>query len=68
MLTKNDSIPILYNLLGIYYYFLQEDSMTWCYRMSRDYYADLDSTNKITSWNIMFLYGNELWGDNSEET
>lgn len=68
LLTKNDSIPILYNLLGIYYYFLQEDSMTWCYRMSRDYYADLDSTNKITSWNIMFLYGNELWGDNSEAT
>lgn len=68
-LNGNDSIPLLYHLLGIYYYEQKEDSMKWCYdsRQSSTY-PTLDSIGKNYFFSLMFVYSNELWGYNSEAT
>ena len=68
-LNANDSIPILYHLLGIYYYEQKEDSMTWCYNSSPSYtFSTLDSIGKNYYFSLMFVYSNELWGFNWEAT
>ena len=68
-LNANDSIPILYHLLGIYYYEQKEDSMTWCYNSSpSSTYSTLDSIGKNYYFSLMFVYSNELWGFNWEAT
>lgn len=65
-LNGNDSIPLLYHLLGIYYYEQKEDSMTWCFN-SRSY-STLDSIGKNYYFSFVLVYSNELWGHNSEAT
>ena len=68
-LNANDSIPILYHLLGIYYYEQKEDSMTWCYNSSpSSTFSTLDSIGKNYYFSLMFVYSNELWGFNWEAT
>ena len=68
-LNGNDSIPILYHLLGIYYYEQKEDSMTWCYNSSpSSTFSTLDSIGKNYYFSLMFVYSNELWGFNWEAT
>lgn len=68
-LNANDSIPILYHLLGIYYYEQKEDSMTWCYKSSpSSTFSTLDSIGKNYYFSLMFVYSNELWGFNWEAT
>ena len=68
-LNANDSIPILYHLLGIYYYEQKEDSMTWCYNSSpSNTFSTLDSIGKNYYFSLMFVYSNELWGFNWEAT
>ena len=68
-LNANDSIPILYHLLGIYYYEQKEDSMTWCYKSSpSNTFSTLDSIGKNYYFSLMFVYSNELWGFNWEAT
>ncbi len=68
-LNANDSIPILYHLLGIYYYEQKEDSMTWCYNSSPSYtFSTLDSIGENYYFSLMFVYSNELWGFNWEAT
>lgn len=65
-LNGNDSIPLLYHLLGIYYYEQKEDSMKWCYDSGS--YNSLDSVGKNYYFWLLFVYSNELWGYNSEAT
>ena len=68
-LNANDSIPILYHLLGIYYYEQKEDSMTWRYNSSpSSTFSTLDSIGKNYYFSLMFVYSNELWGFNWEAT
>ena len=68
-LNANDSIPILYHLLGIYYYEQKEDSMTWCYNSSpSSTFSTLDSIGENYYFSLMFVYSNELWGFNWEAT